>query len=385
MTALKDVRILDLTRVLAGPWCTQTLADLGADVWKVEPPGQGDDTRGWRPPEIGGESTYFHCANHSKRSVHIDLKTDEGRAAALSLVDRADVLVENFRMGALERFGLGWEAVHARNPRLIYCSISGYGRTGPRASEPGYDFSIQAESGLMSITGEPDGPPLKYGVAITDLVAGMSAVQAILAALIARGRTGEGQHIDIALLDCAVAATANIASGYLATGRSSRRYGNAHPTVVPYQLFDSADGAFVLAVGNDTQFATLCRKVIARPELAEDERYSTNRARVANRETLIPALQAVFRAEPTAVWIDRLRAAGVPSGKIRSVGEALESPEIAARGLVHEVPDALHGTLRLVGSPLKLSATPPAAPKAPPRAGEHTADILDGVTARHSG
>ncbi|MBK0398188.1 CoA transferase [Limibaculum sp. M0105] len=378
--ALEGIRVLDLSRVLAGPWCTQTLADLGAEVWKIEPPERGDDTRGWMPPEIGGESTYFQCCNHSKKSVALDLKTDEGRAAALALAKEADILVENFRRGTLERFGLGYEQLRTVNPRLIYCAISGYGRTGPRADEPGYDFTIQAESGLMSITGEPDGSPMKHGVAITDLVTGMNAVQAILAALIARGRTGQGQFLDIALFDSAVALTANIASGYLGTGNVGRRYGNAHATVVPYQLFDTADGTLALAVGNDGQFRTLCREVVGMPELAEDDRYRTNRARVLNRETLIPRLQAVFSAAPTEEWIERLRANGVPGGKVRSIGEALESPEVAARRLVVEVPDPNHGSLRLVGSPLKLSETPVRPPVTPPRLGEHTREVIGRIS-----
>ncbi len=379
-TPLEGIKVLDLSRVLAGPWCTQTLADMGAEVWKIEPPGKGDDTRSWMPPEIGGESTYFQCCNHSKKSVAIDLKSEEGQRAVRALAAEADILVENFRMGALDRMGFGFEALSQINPRLIYCSVSGYGRTGPRAAEPGYDFTIQAESGLMAITGEPDGAPMKMGVAITDLVTGMNAVQAILAALLARERTGRGQHIDIALFDSAVALLANVASGHLATGALSRRYGNAHATVVPYQIFSTADSSLALAVGNDQQFRALCERVIGRPDLAEDARYSANRARVLNRETLIPILEGIFATQRTRHWIERLRAAGVPGGQVRNVREVFASPEVAARGIVSVVPDALHGELRLVRSPLRLSDTPLRAPQAPPRLGEHTDEVLGRIT-----
>lgn len=378
--ALHGIRVLDLSRVLAGPWCTQTLADLGAEVWKVEAPVHGDDTRSWLPPERDGESTYFMCANRSKQSLAINLKLPEGQALIRSLAEQADVLVENYRLGTLERFGLGYEDLAQINPRLIYCSISGYGRTGPRAGEPGYDFIIQAESGLMSITGADDGEPMKLGVAITDLVTGMNGVQAILAALFARERSGAGQHIDLALLDGAISVLANIGSGYLAAGNEPRRFGNAHPTVVPYQIMASSDGQFALAVGNDRQFAALCRAV-GRPELAEDERYRLNRHRVLNRNTLVPELQRIFSGQPTAHWIQCIRAAGVPAGSVRTVPEALEAPEIEARGLIAQVEDARHGTLRLTASPLQLRGTPPRPPSAPPRLGEHTDAILRRVLA----
>ncbi|KPF70848.1 CoA-transferase [Bosea sp. AAP35] len=378
---LDGIKVLDLSRILAGPWCTQTLADLGAEVWKIEEATAGDDTRGWMPPEIGGESTYFQCCNRSKLSVAVDLRDAAGREQIARLAEEADVLVENFRTGGLDRFGLGYEQLKERNSRLIYCSISGYGRTGPRADEAGYDFAIQAESGLMSITGEPEGAPMKHGVAITDLVTGMNATQAILAALIARGRTGRGQHLDIALFDSAVALLANVASGHLATGRSPGRFGNAHATVVPYQLFDTEDGVLALACGNDQQFRALCGKVLARPELAEDDRYRSNRSRVLNRGTLIPTLAALFRATKTGDWIERLRAAGVPAGQVRSVPEVFAAADTLGRGLVHQVPDRIHGSLRMVASPLRLSDTPVRLPTAPPRLGEHTAEVL----ARKSG
>lgn len=376
MHPLDGIKVLDLSRILAGPWCTQTLADLGAEVWKIEEARSGDDTRGWMPPEIGGESTYFQCCNRSKLSVAVDLRDPEGREKIARLAEQADVLVENFKKGGLERFGLGYEQLRARNPRLIYCSISGYGRTGPRADEAGYDFAIQAESGLMAITGEPEGAPMKHGIAITDLVTGMNATQAILAALIARGRTGRGQHLDIALFDSAVALLANVASGHLATGRAPGRFGNAHATVVPYQLFDTADGVLALACGNDQQFRMLCAKVLARTDLAEDERYRTNRSRVLNRDTLIPTLATLFRRKKTGDWVEKLRAAGVPAGQVRSVPEVFASQDTLRRGLVHAVQDQVHGTLRMVASPLRLSDTPVRQPAAPPRLGEHTADVL---------
>jgi crotonobetainyl-CoA:carnitine CoA-transferase CaiB-like acyl-CoA transferase len=376
MLALEGIKVLDLSRVLAGPWCTQTLADLGADVWKIEEPTKGDDTRSWMPPEINGESTYFLCCNRSKQSVAIDMKTPEGQAIVRRLAVTADVLVENFRTGALDRFGLGYEQLAAINPRLIYCSISGYGRTGSRADEAGYDFAIQAESGLMAITGEPDGSPMKHGVAITDIVTGMNATQAILAALLAREKTGQGQLIDVSLFDSAVALLANVGSGHLATGSEPRRYGNAHATVVPYQLFDSADGVLALAVGNDLQFKNLCLQVLERPDLWADERYQKNRDRVLNRSTLIPALAEVFLRRGTADWIMLLKQAGVPAGQVRKVSEVFSSPEVAERGIVVEVADERHGSLRLNASPLRLSGTPVRPPVAPPRLGEHTSEVL---------
>ncbi|WP_201864397.1 CaiB/BaiF CoA transferase family protein [Microvirga soli] len=376
MLVLQGVKVLDLSRVLAGPWCTQTLADLGADVWKIEEPTRGDDTRGWMPPEIDGESTYFLCCNRSKQSVAIDMKGPEGQGIVRRLAEKADVLVENFRKGTLERFGLGYEQLSTINPRLIYCSISGYGRTGSRASEAGYDFAIQAESGLMAITGEPDGSPMKHGMAITDIITGMNATQAILAALLARVTTGQGQLIDVSLFDSAVALLANVGTGYLATGSEPKRYGNAHATVVPYQLFDTADGVLALAVGNDLQFRNMCIQVLERPELWSDERYQKNRDRALNRETLIPVLADVFFTRGTAEWIVLLKDAGVPAGQVRKVSEVFSSPEVAEREIVVEVPDERHGSVRLTASPLRLSGTPVRPPKAPPRLGEHTSDVL---------
>lgn len=382
MSPLDGIKVLDLSRVLAGPWCTQTLADLGAEIWKIEAPENGDDTRSWMPPLIGDESTYFLCCNRSKQSVAVDLKSEEGRQIIRDLAAEADILVENFKLGTLERFGLGYEDLKALNPRLIFCSISGYGRTGSRAAEPGYDFSIQAESGLMSITGEPDGAPMKLGVAISDLATGMNATQAILAALYVREKTGRGQAIDIGLFDSAVALLANVASGYLATGSVSKRYGNAHATVVPYQLFATADGTLALAVGNDGQFRSLCLKVLDRPDLADDPRFIRNRDRVDNRDALIPVLETEFLRLPTARWIERLRAAGVPAGQVRNVAQVFASAEVAERGMVASVDDAVHGKLRLMRSPLRFSETPTREPIAPPRLGEHTAEVLERIRRR---
>ncbi|MBV6304359.1 CoA transferase [Candidimonas humi] len=375
---LAGIRVLDLSRVLAGPWCTQTLADLGAEVWKIEAPVKGDDTRSWTPPDVDGESTYFMCTNRSKLSMAVDLRHPEGQKLVRRLAMQADILVENYRLGALRKFGLDYETLSAENPRLIYCSISGYGRSGPRAAEPGYDFVIQAESGLMSITGEPDGSPMKLGVAVTDLVTGMNAVQAVLAALIARAQSGRGQLIDLALLDGAISILANVGSGYLAAGSRPQRYGNGHPTVVPYQTFAAADGVFALAVGNDAQFRALCT-VLGLPELSSDERYGTSRARAFNRDTLLPVLERSFATQTSAHWIERISAAGIPVGRVRSVPEALDAPEVAAREMVAETPDAVHGTLRLMQSPLHLRGTPPRRPVSPPRLGEHTDELLQRV------
>ncbi|SDR60575.1 Crotonobetainyl-CoA:carnitine CoA-transferase CaiB [Rhizobiales bacterium GAS191] len=376
---LTGTKVLDLSRVLAGPWCAQTLADLGADVWKVEEPGRGDDTRAWMPPEIEGESTYYMSANRSKRSIAVDLKHPDGQRIVRELAMKADVLVENYKKGTLERFGLGYEQLSALNPRLVYCSISGYGRTGPRADEPGYDFAIQAESGLMSITGEPGGAPMKHGMAITDLVTGMNAAQAVLAALLARVRTGKGQLIDMALLDCAVALLANMASGHIVTGAEPQRLGNAHPTVVPYQVFETSDGDFVLAVGNDSQFRALCDKVVGLPDLSVDPRFATARGRVIHREALIPELAAAFRTRPTAEWIAALHREKVPCGQVRNLTQVFASPEIAARRMVAEVQDARHGTVKLMRSPLALRGTPTREPTSPPRLAEHTAALLSEV------
>jgi crotonobetainyl-CoA:carnitine CoA-transferase CaiB-like acyl-CoA transferase len=376
---LAGIRVLDLSRFLAGPYCTMTLADLGAEVWKIEHPAGGDDTRAWRPPEAGGESTYYFSINRSKRSLAIDLKVPSGLAAVKALAARADVLIANFLPDALHRFGLEYAALAPDNPRLVHCTVTGYGAVGMRSSHAGYDFVIQGESGLMAITGVPDGQPVKFGVAIADLLAGMNASQAILAALYAREKLGCGQAIDISLLDGALAVLINVGAGVLNAGAGDERYGNAHASVVPYQTFVTADGAIVLACGNDRQFRLLCGPVLERPALAADGRFATNRARVEHRTILIPLLAEIVRAIPTARLLAALRAAGVPAGEIRSVPAALAAPEVVERGMIATVSHPQAGTLRLVGSPLHLAMTPPVPPQPPPLLGEHTRSVLHDV------
>ncbi len=376
---LQGIRVLDLSRVLAGPWCTMTLADLGADVIKLEPPGAGDDTRSWGKRIAGKESTYFLSANRNKRGIAVDLGKPEGAALARQIAERADVLVENFKLDGLKKFGLDYDAVKKVNPRLIYCSISGYGRTGPAASRAGYDAVIQGESGLMSITGQPDGPALKVGVALSDVMTGMYAVQAILAALLARQTTGQGQHIDLALLDCTMANLANVASSALLLGTVPKRYGNAHADIAPYQTFAAADGDVVVAVGNDGQFRKFCTEVLDLPALAVDPRFLTNPLRSQNRVELILPIETAMKAKPRAYWIERLLKAGVPGGPVRDVQEALTSPEAQGRRMVREVPHPLAGQIKLVASPINMSATPVREPGAPPMIGQHTDDVLRDV------
>lgn len=368
-------RILDLSRVLAGPWCTMILADLGAEVIKVENPQGGDDTRHWGPPYVGGEAAYYLCANRNKQSIAIDLSKPEGQAIVRELAARADVVVENYKLGGLDRFGLDYAALAAINPALIYCSISGYGRASPIAERPGYDYVIQAEGGLMAVTGPVDGEPMKVGVAVADLYTGMAAAQAILAALIARDRDGLGQHIDMALYDCQLAMMANVGAAYLASGTEPRRYGNGHPTVVPYQVFDTRDGRVVIAVGNDRQFAALCG-LVARPDIAKDERFARNSGRVDNRDALLALLVPLIAERPTGAWLESLRAAGIPCGEVRGIGAALEAPETLARGMVQTVPHPTAGEVALVASPLKLSGTPVVPPVAPPLLGQDGDTVL---------
>jgi crotonobetainyl-CoA:carnitine CoA-transferase CaiB-like acyl-CoA transferase len=371
--------VLDLTRVLAGPLCTMTLADLGADVWKIEHPGGGDESRSWLPPDVAGVSTYFLAVNRNKRSVAVDLKTPEGLALVHALAGQADILVTNFLPAALARLELDWATLKERHPRLIYCTISGYGATGARAADAGYDFVIQGESGLMAITGEPAGEPAKLGVAITDILAGMNATQSILAALLARERSGFGQAIDIALLDGAIAALLNVASGALNSGHEPGRFGNAVESIVPYQTFATQDGAVVLAIGNDRQFRALCSEVMQRPDLADDVRYATNAARVANRTAIIAEIARHFAALPSRALLEALRRSNLPSGAIRSVNDALAAPEVLERGLIAEIAQPGLGVLRFAGSPLRLSANPVQPPRLPPRLGEHTREVLGTV------
>lgn len=378
--ALSHVRVLDLSRVLAGPWATQVLADLGAEVIKVERPGAGDETRGWGPPWVGPggaaarESAYFASANRGKRSVTIDLSRPEGQALVRRLAARADVLFENHKAGALARRGLGWEELAALNPRLVYCSISGFGQSGPYRDRPGYDFLVQAMGGLMSVTGEPDGPPTKVGVAVTDLLTGMYAATAVLAALAERERSGLGQHVDLALLDVQVAALANQAESFLVTGRAPGRLGNAHPSIVPYQAFTTRDGHVVVAVGNDAQFARLA-EAMGRRDLAADPRFSTNAARVAHREALVAAMAPLLAARDTEAWVRALDAADVPAGPINDLAQVFEDPQVRHRGLRVEVPRADGAPVPVVASPIRLSRTP-VEHRPPPRLGEHTREVL---------
>lgn len=373
---LAGKRILDLSRVLAGPWCTMILGDLGAEVIKVENPKGGDDTRGWGPPYAAGESAYYLCANRNKKSVAIDLSCAEGQAAVKALAATSDVLVENYKLGGLDKYGLDYPSLSGQFPGLIYCSISGYGRKSPRAAEPGYDYVIQAEGGLMAINGDIDRPPVRVGVAVADLFTGMFAAQAILAALIAKDRDGLGQHIDMALFDSQLAMLANVGSSCLVSDEEPKRFGNAHPTVVPYQTFGTANGRIVIAVGNDHQFGILCRDLLGRPDLASDVRFVTNAARVENRGELIPMLEPLIAAHSSEWWITALKKAKVPCGEVRPMKAALGAAETLARGMVQSVSHPLAGSVPLIGSPLKLGRTPVVAPKAPPLLGEHSGEIL---------
>ncbi|PXA99654.1 CoA transferase [Nostoc sp. 3335mG] len=368
-------RVLDLSRVLAGPWCTMVLADLGAEVTKVEHPRGGDDTRHWGPPYTGGESAYYLCANRNKRSIAIDLSTPDGQRIVREMAAEADVLVENYKLGGLDKYGLDYASIAAINPRIVYCSVSGYGRTSPIAERPGYDYVIQAEGGLMAVTGPVDGEPMKVGVAVTDLFTGMAAAQAILAALIAADRDGLGQHLDMALYDNQIAMMANVGSAALVSGNEPRRFGNGHPTIVPYQLFDTQDGQVVVAVGNDGQFAAFAR-LLGRPELTEDDRFARNSARVGNREALLAQIVPLMRERPTEYWLQGLRAAGIPGGAVRGVAEAQAAPETLARNMIATVPHPTAGEVRLVASPLKLSRTPVVDPIGPPLLGQHSDEVL---------
>ncbi|MDQ0138067.1 crotonobetainyl-CoA:carnitine CoA-transferase CaiB-like acyl-CoA transferase [Neorhizobium galegae] len=376
---LTGIKVLDLSRVLAGPSATMTLGDLGADVWKVEQPGTGDDTRTWAPPSASGIATYYLAANRNKRSIAVDLATPEGRQIVLRLAAQADIVVENFRPASLRKLGLTYDELRAVNPRLIHCSISGYGRGNDLEDRPGYDFILQAECGFMSITGEPDGEPMRLGVAFVDLVSGMNAVQAILAALFMRERTGRGQWLDIALFDSAVFFLANVASGHLNTGSEPRRFGNAHPSIVPYQLFDCADGRIALAVGNDEQFRRLCLDVLPLPGLAADERFASNRRRAENRDLLLPILSGHFSTTSRAEMLGRLERAGIPAGEVKSVGEALRSQPSVLRDSIVTSPHPVLGETKSIRSPLRMSAAPMPAPSAPPLLGQHTDMILSQV------
>ena len=395
-SALPHIKVLDLSRVLAGPWCTQMLADLGADVIKVEKPGDGDDTRHWGPPFLqdseGNDTThatYFTACNRNKRSVTIDMAKSEGQALIRQMAASSDVLVENFKVGGLAKYGLDYESLKAINPRLIYCSITGFGQDGPYAQRAGYDLMIQAMSGMMSITGRadsvPGGGPLRVGVALTDLFTGVYACSAILAAIEVRHRTGEGQFIDMALLDVGMAILANQAAGFLNTGKVPQRQGNSHPSLAPYQSLPTADGAMLLAVGNDGQFARFC-EAAGQPQWALDARYTTNTLRVANRETLIPQIEAVTRQRTTAQWIALLEHRAVPCGPINDIKQAFADEQVIARGLkqnqavarVNAQYNAIT-SIATVASPLRLKDNPAVAHRPPPALGEHTLEVLAGL------
>ncbi len=372
---LHGTLVLDLTRVLSGPYCTMLLADMGARVIKVEHPTHGDDTRAWGPPFVGGESTYFLSINRNKESLTLDLKRPEARVVLERLLDRADVVVENFRPGTMARLGLAYEDVAARWPRVVYCSISGFGQTGPRRDEQGYDAVVQAEGGLMSITGPGDGAPCRLGLPISDIVSGMFAAQGIAMALLARTRTGRGQRVDIGLLDSTAALLTYQAAIYFATGRSPSRMGNRHPSIVPYDTFEAADGDFVLAVGNDEQWRRFC-EATELTALAADERFATNRARVQWHDTLRPLLAERLRARTRKEWITVLQAAGVPCGSVRNIGEVVEDPQLEARSMLQTVDHVTAGAWQVIGTPVKLSETPGAVRSAPPTLGQHTDGIL---------
>jgi len=372
MSPLDHITVLDLTRVLSGPYCTMLLADMGARVIKVEQPGKGDDTRAWGPPFLEGESAYFLSINRNKESVTLDFRHPEGRAILDRLIAASDVLVENFRPGTLTKIGLDYAALAPKHPKLVYASVSGFGQSGPRRSEPGYDAVIQAEGGLMSITGAPDGPPFRLGVAIADIVSGMFAAYGVVAALIARERTRRGQMVDVAMLDAVAALLTYQAGNYFASGDVPRRLGNRHPSIVPYETFAAEDGEFVLAVGNEELWRRFCEVA----DLDLGERFATNRQRVTQYDDLRPLIADALRRRPRQYWIDRLTAAGVPCGSVRNLQEVFADPQIAAREMMVELEHATIGPLTMLGVPVKLSDTPGAVRTPPPQLGQHTDAVL---------
>lgn len=394
MNALDGIRVLDLSRVLAGPWCTQTLADLGADVIKIERPGTGDDTRTWGPPFLKGrdgndtaEAAYYLGTNRNKRSVTCDIARPEGQALVRELAQHCQVFVENFKVGDMARYGLDYASLKAVNPRIVYCSVTGFGQTGPYRERAGYDYAIQGMGGLMSITGERDdlgGGPQKVGVAVADLFTGMYSAVGILAALRHAERTGEGQHLDMALLDTQVAMLANLGANYLVSGKVPGRAGNAHQNIVPYQVFEvapAADGSkdhVIIAVGNDGQFAKYCQ-VAGRPDIASDSRFAKNQDRVRNRAVLVPMLEEVMKQRTKQQWLSALEAAKVPCGAINNIAEVFADPHVRERNMVHQWDHPLAGPLNLVASPLKLGATPVRTDTPPPLLGQHTTQVLGEV------
>jgi crotonobetainyl-CoA:carnitine CoA-transferase CaiB-like acyl-CoA transferase len=376
MKALDDIFVVDLSRVLSGPICTMMLADMGAEVVKVEPPPFGDDSRQWGPPFVGGISTYFLSINRNKKSLGLNLKTEEGRRILWKLIERADVLIENFRPGVLEKLGFGYEKISAANPRTIYCSISGYGHTGPYRNRPGYDVIAQAESGVMDLTGEPDRPPVKLGASIADIVTGLYALQGILLSLLVRHRTGKGQFIDVSLLDSMVSTLTYQALIYLTTGRSPQRMGTRHPSIVPYESFQAKDGFLNIGVTNQKQWTNFCR-ILGFPELATDPRFERMEDRLAYYNELRPVIDRALAPMTRSEVIQRMTEAGIPVGPINTVGEILEDPQIHAREMVIQLTHPEYGPLRVLGIPIKLSDTPGSVDSAPPRFGEHNQHILE--------
>lgn len=382
MSALEGIRVLDLTRAMAGPYCTMMLGDLGADVIKVERPGTGDESRGWGPPFVGeptesapGESAYFLSVNRNKRSITLDLKSEAGLEIMQRLIEKADVFVENFRTGVLDKMGLGVVQAQNLNPGLIYCSISGYGRTGPYADRPGYDVIIQAEGGMMGITGPVEGPPSRVGIPIVDITSGMFAASSIMAALFARTRTGEGQHLDISLFDTQAALLTNVAANYLIGGEPPGRLGNDHPNLAPYAAFPASDKWFVIGVANETQWERFCA-AIGKPELQGDTRFETNRVRVENRTALSALLEELFSERTAEEWLERFKAAGLPCGPINDIREVFNHPQVGPREMTIESDHPSAGIIKTTGFPYKLSGTPPALRLPPPRLGEHNEEIL---------
>lgn len=379
---LAGFRVLDLSRILAGPWASQMLADLGAEVIKIERPQAGDDTRSWGPPympdEAGQattEAAYFHGANRGKYSVCIDMSSLQGQELIRNLVAKCDVLIENFKVGGLKKYGLDYDSLKPVNPKLVYCSITGFGQTGPYAERAGYDFMIQAMGGLMSVTGEPGGQPMKVGVALADVMTGLYAANAIQAALIHQLRNGQGQYIDLALLDVQVATLANQAMNYLASGNNPQRMGNAHPNIVPYQAFQTRDGYLILAVGNDAQFKRFC-DLAGRSDLASDERYTKNSDRVKNREELIPQLIDIMHSKHSVEWLDQLNAQGIPCGPINNIDQVFDNPQVRHRGMQFELQHPSAGSVASVANPIRFSETPVTYDKAPPMLGQHTEAVL---------
>jgi succinate--hydroxymethylglutarate CoA-transferase len=373
--ALDGLRVLDLTRILAGPLCTMMLGDMGADVIKVEPPGTGDDTRVWGPPFVGNEAAYFLGVNRNKRSLTLNMAAKPGQAILARLIETADVLIDNFKIGTLAKWGFddAWFETHA--PRLVRCAITGYGSSGPKSALPGYDFILQAESGLMSICGEPNGTPTKYGVAIVDVCTGMLACNAILAALNARHRTGRGQKVELSLYETSLVMLANVAANYLLAGKDGGRFGNGHPSIVPYTTYRTADAMIAIGIGNDAQFAR-CAAVLGHPEWSQDARFARNRDRVANRDVVDGAVNQALAGDTAEAWLTRLKAAGIPCGRINSVAQALDDPHTAARSMIETVEHPSLGALRTVGIPFKFSDTPASVRQAPPVLGQHTDEIL---------